>query len=407
MELKTKFQYTYFLHTYKIKDNKYSKYIQKLLKNQNCKLKIFEKEKDINIYKFFTPKVRNQMFSTFNFTKTKRKKLDELPLETKAAILSKEPCIMFEYNIEKDIQGKTIEEQKGIFFKIQKLEIICFNTGICFLSIKTNVENSEYFSDILNFNYKFNKLNSEEAMLDYDRIRIQTDLFEDINTFHAFIQELTGTNFVEMRNINTQGYLMYGYACIDQSHWSNAMDFEKIKGDYIKFVKALPNDNNVSYNSYGMVKLIDKWNYAKLGITKEAVTLFTSSSDLNNYTVLPHEYENQYLYTYILVLYIKTFLNLINMESINSVTARKKFLQFIEELWIQDITNDDIGTVYYNDLKQVLGLDDLFLKVKSQYDVIYKELNVEKDAKANVVMASILVMSLIFNILIYVRLMLK
>ena len=144
MELKTKFQYTYFIHSYKIRDNKYSKYIQRLLKNPKCKLRIFEKHKDIGIYNFFTPKVKNYMFSTFDFTKSKIRRLEELPVETKAAILSKEPCIMFEYDIEKDIQGKA-GEQKGIFFKIRKVEIVCFNTGICMLSLKTDIENSEYF----------------------------------------------------------------------------------------------------------------------------------------------------------------------------------------------------------------------------------------------------------------------
>ena len=78
----------------------------------------------------------------------------ELPIDTKAAILAKNPCTIFEYTIKKDIQGKTAE-RNGIFFKIPKIEIICFNTGICFLCIKTNIEESDKFSDLLNFNYKF------------------------------------------------------------------------------------------------------------------------------------------------------------------------------------------------------------------------------------------------------------
>ena len=78
------------------------------------------------------------MFNSFNWNKTKLARLDELPLDTKAAILAKNPCTIFEYTIKKDIQGK-ISEKNGIFFKIPKIEIICFNTGICFLSIKTNI----------------------------------------------------------------------------------------------------------------------------------------------------------------------------------------------------------------------------------------------------------------------------
>ena len=53
------------------------------------------------------------------------------------------------------------------------------------------------------------------------------------------------------------------------------------------------------------MKVISKWKYAKLGVTKQGVTLFSSSCDMNNYTVFPQEFEEQYLYTYILNIYKK------------------------------------------------------------------------------------------------------
>ena len=81
------------------------------------------------------------MFGTFNYRKNKIKQLEELPLETKAAILARNGCTMFEYTIPRDIQGK-VQEKNGIFFKIPKVEIIYFNTGICFLCVKTNIEES-------------------------------------------------------------------------------------------------------------------------------------------------------------------------------------------------------------------------------------------------------------------------
>ena len=54
MELKTKYQYTYFIYPYAIKESKYTKYLLKLLKDKNCKLRIFRKEKDLNIYSYFS-----------------------------------------------------------------------------------------------------------------------------------------------------------------------------------------------------------------------------------------------------------------------------------------------------------------------------------------------------------------
>src|SRR5699024_5528669 len=134
MELKTNYQYTYFIHPFVIKEGKFQKYIIKMLKDKNCKLKIFKKEKDVRMYKYFLPKTRDFRLSSFSVSETKLKKLEELPIETRAALLSKYGCNIFEYQLKKDIQGK-VEEKNGIFFNIQKIEVICFNTGICFLSI--------------------------------------------------------------------------------------------------------------------------------------------------------------------------------------------------------------------------------------------------------------------------------
>ena len=50
MELKTSYQYTYFIHPFVIKDGHYQKYILKLLKDKDWNLKIFQKEKDFKLY---------------------------------------------------------------------------------------------------------------------------------------------------------------------------------------------------------------------------------------------------------------------------------------------------------------------------------------------------------------------
>ena len=77
MELKTKYQYTYFIHPYVVKETRYIKYLAKLLKDKNCKLKIFQKQKDLKIYQYFLPKIREYLFSSFSFSNAKIKKLEE------------------------------------------------------------------------------------------------------------------------------------------------------------------------------------------------------------------------------------------------------------------------------------------------------------------------------------------
>ena len=195
MELKTRFQYTYFLHTFVINESKYAKYILKLLKEEKFKLRIFQKDKDLEIYTHFLPKIREVLFSTFELEdKNKKEKFDELPIETKAAVLAHYPSITFEYEMKKDMQGKTIDEN-SIFFKIQKVGIILFNTGICFLYLKTNIEESENFADVLNFNYKFRDINQEYNNLkNYDKIKVQADSFENIQELQEFIYNITGPN---------------------------------------------------------------------------------------------------------------------------------------------------------------------------------------------------------------------
>ena len=189
MELKMNYQYTYFIHPFVVKESKYQRYMMKMLKDKNCFLKRFEKEKDLKLYQYFSPKMRDFLFSSFSFTNAKYAKFEELPIETRAGVLAKYPCTIFEYRLEKDIQGKTSREN-GIFFHIQKIEIICFSTGICFLCMKTNIEDSQSFADLLNFNYKFRDIYQETNSLNnYDNIRIQTDSFESAESFIEFINK--------------------------------------------------------------------------------------------------------------------------------------------------------------------------------------------------------------------------
>lgn len=400
MELKTKYQYTYFIYPYVIKENKYTKYLIKLLKDENCKLRIFRKEKDLSLYSYFSHRARNYMFSSFNLSKTKLAKLDELPLDTKAAILAKSPCTMFEYTIKKDIQGKT-SEKNGIFFKIPKIEIICFNTGICFLCIKTNIEESNKFSDVLNFNYKFRDINQEFGnMNNYDNIRVQTDCFADVKYFKEFIESLTGPTTESMKlDIDTERFLTFSYVCVDQENWNNTNEFDQIRGSYIKYLNILPSDNSVNYSKEDM-KIISKWKYAKLGVTKQGVTLFSSSYDMNNYTIFPQQFEEQYLYTYILAMYTKIYLTKINLEFRQGTgikKTRKEFIKFTEDLWINEVTLEDTGSLFYQSLKEVLELNTIYFDTKNKYDILYKEMNIETSAKNNVAITIILIITLIIN----------
>ena len=407
MELKTNYQYTYFILPFVIKEGKYQKYILKMLKDKDFKLKTFQKEKDFKMYQYFLPKTREFLFSSFSLGNSKIKKLEDLPEETRAAILSKYPCNIFEYRINKDIQGK-VEETKGIFFTISKIEIVCFETGVCFLVIKTNVEDDNSFSNILNFNYKFRDINGGTNLEAYDNIRLQTNSFTNAENFRDFIRKITGANLEAVKlDIETERFLTYSYICIDQEAWGNEEDFEKILHQYIRYANILPADNSRKIEKE-KITTISNLKYAKMALSKLGVMLFSSSADMNNYTILPDEFENQYLYTYIINLYKKIYLKRIELQLKNPKTvkkARKKFVDFTKDLWIREITDDETGTILNQKIGEALELENLYSQVKNKYDILYKDLNIEKNRVSTVVIGIVLVISLIFNILNFIFLM--
>ncbi len=403
MELKTKYQYTYFIYPFVIKEEKYQRYLLSLLKDKQISLKLFSKEKDLRLYQYFLPKTSEFLFSSFGLSLAKAKKLEELPDETKAAILSKNPCTIFTYNLKQDIQGKT--EEKGIFFRLSQIEIICFRTGICFLVMKTHIEGSDSFSDVLNFNYKFRMIPQDFAQFgNNDNIHLQTDRFENMEELRDFVQTITGSSAETMKlNIDTQRFLTYSYVCIDQRSWNEQKEFENIESQFTKFANFLPVDNHINYGQEEAVTF-SKWTYAKFGIAKQGVTLFASDADMNNYTLLPDQFENEYFYTYLINVYKKLFLKKIEQEFRKGARlpkTRKQFIEFTKTLWIEEVTEEEVGSCLNHLFCQTMNLDRLYLEMKNQYDVLYKESNIQKNTKALLVLTIVLVIALIVNLAIY------
>ena len=152
MELKTKYQYTYFIYPYIIKQKKLNRYFLSLLKNPSFEMKTFDKEKDEDLYSYFLPKARNTMFWTMGLNRSKLTKFYDLDVATQATLLTEYPCTMFEYSLNEDIQGKA-GKRDGIFFDITNITLVCFNTGICFMLMKTMLEGENSLANICNFNY--------------------------------------------------------------------------------------------------------------------------------------------------------------------------------------------------------------------------------------------------------------
>ena len=136
--------------------------------------------------------------------------------------------------------------------------------------------------------------------------------------------------------------------------------------------------------------------------------MLASSSDMNNYKILPEEYENQYFYTYIFALYKRIYLKKLGLEckeAINKRKTRKKFIDFTKNIWIQEVSENEIGTIINQKLQEVFELDELYYKIKTEYDTMYKELNIEKNSRITIAITIVLVASLLFNVLNFIMLM--
>lgn len=414
MELKVKYQYTYFIKPFLINENKYEKYLLSLLNNKNCKLKIFEKERDLNLYSYFIQNTREYFFPTFSFNRDKINNLERLDNKTKAIVLSKLHCNIFEYNFDTKIQGK-VAENDGIFFNINKIEIICFDTGVCFLAIKTDIENSERFSDLLNFNYRFKDINSDFAKLrDFTNIKIQTDKFSNMTELSNFIDDIIGinNNSIELKDVDlyNKRFFVYTYSCIDQDNWNTEEDFKNIQSDFLRYSNVLSSNDTLDFNMDEFdrnIGIIEQFKYSRFGFTKQSASLMTSSVDINNYTKLLFDYENEYLYTLVISLYQRIYLKKLENEfksrkDINKI--RKKFTKFTKEIWLEEITNSLTGTIFYNKWREVFELQEIYDEIKNKYDIIYKELNIEKSRSTNKIILGALIISLLLNVINFITL---
>ena len=411
MELKTKYQYSYFIYPFIINENKYDKYMLKLLKSENCKIKYFEREKDLSIYTFFLPKVRQYLFWSLDYNGAKRDKFDRLADDTKAAILAKQHCTMFEYNIGNSVQAKIVDKE-GIFFDIANIEIICFNTGVCFILIKTTLPENTKFSEVLDFNYKFKDINS--TLKDVENIRIQTATLKDIKQLSEIIKDICGTGISAKEiNINSDSFITYSYSCINQEDWNETTNPEIIDSNMYRYVNLLRSMDKIDFNDQVQkrkMKTLENWKYIKYGATKQSAVVLTSCTNSDNYTKLPHSFEREYLYLYILTLYKKIYLDKLIYDmktTANFEKIRKKFIKFTQDLWIQEATYDETGSVLSDNWLQTLEIKNKYKQIKDRYDVEYKDYNIEKTKTTNKIITVLLTITLICNFIGFIILYLK
>lgn len=411
MELKTKYQYTYFIYPYLIEQNNYVRYLHKLLKKKECKLKLFDRKKDVGIDSYFLPEIKEKMFWSLDLYQDSIKSYETMDNKMKARLLSKEYCNVFEYVLEKDIPGK-MGEKEGIFFDINKVEIVCFNTGICFLLIKTVLDNNASFSDVLNFNYKFRNIQSKvENTSEYENIKIQTKKLDNMKKFSEFISEIAGTNINAKKiNLDTDRLITYAYTCLSQESWNENTDIAALDKEFEKYRSIKPANEQINNTQYNQVHEY-KEKYLYYGFSNNSNVLLTTDSNIQNYTELLYKYENAQLYHYLYHLHQKIYLKKLNYEfkqSKNFEKIKTRFVNFAKKDWIYEVTNDLNGSIIDKYYRQENNLDETFMRLKSKYDLLYKEYEIGKTNKQHKWLIAIIGMIIVINLIkLWINLMIK
>lgn len=83
----------------------------------------------------------------------------------------------------------------------------------------------------------------------------------------------------------------------------------------------------------------------------------------------------------------------------NFYFVKEKFLSFSRKEWIIEVTNDEMGKVLEQGFVKEQELEEIFFKLKNQYDILYKDYEIEKYEKHNSWMILAFIILLVISII--------
>ena len=392
-EEKFKYQYTYHILPY-IYEGRYDEYLTRLLKDTNIIEYRYDKIKNLEIFSYFKKDILESMFYEFPYKET-----EKISIQKKVNKLLKYESVTFEYDIidkEKNkISMNDIVRVAGneeyynneknignIKFDIEDFKIIVFKSGIAFIILKTVLINTRYISDVMDFNYRFKSILSKRDIIKkLDNIEICL-LGDEVNGFEKLKQIIlnyVGKNKNNKILENNEEFYTFSYLCMDNIYINEENNKNILKNIYLKYSRILQS----SYDTEGLdeetivSKNMTEIKDTNIGITKISSMLLCSGIDPFNFTVLPRDYETKMLYTYIITLYQKLFLVMINKELTSENNKKQKlgrikFNDFISKMWYNEITLSEKGSIYYEYLKKILEINKTFDETQLKYKLIFR-----------------------------------
>lgn len=377
MELKTKYQYTYYIYPFVIKAKEYRNFISRMVIDNNWNIRLFNKTDDEEINSHFLVNAKNTMFPSLNWHESERASFKKLSNKNKINKIISMPSIMFEYKNNKVSKGK-IGEENTIFFEISKINLMCYKDGICFLILKTELDEGENisFRNILNLNYKFRNITPRYISLkDYENIKIQSDKFETIEDIKQFMKKICNVYEDEEKNdLLTDRAFVYSYVCLNESEWNSKRNFDEIRSEFLKYQYVLSGDYLSEFSDkLEFENTYTRWKYSIYGFTKMSGVVFSSAIDHFNFTKLPFYYENVYMYIMIYTYYqrIQYMMFLKDIENIKNKNILKgKLINMIKNASLGQIVNTEHGMNLYTKWTEAFGIKHMQDEVIRLYELI-------------------------------------
>ncbi len=379
---KIKYQYSYFILPYIVNEDRYTEYLKKLLKDNRINLKKYDKIKNLEIFSFFNENFLEFFEYADNITDLDLREGKREGFQALAKKLSKKDLTIFDVDLSQNIQGK-VGEEEGIFFRIDKANIVTTKTGVSFLIFKTIID-SDNLHDLLNFNYRFRELSTDLLEFKkYENIKIQSDTFTEVSDLKNVITELTGLDLNDLtKTTGIDKFYTFSYLCVDNLMWNEKTDFRELQTVFNKYSEVLPAEFNSEFSNVNTaIEVIEDLKYSKIGITNLSSNLFSSGLEIHNFTKIPIEYETTYLYIYIYTIFQKIFLEKVGRDIFLKERYRKAIRDleyFTNNFWGNTITAQDKGVLYIKKLKEVFDLNNKYNEIQNKFEIVYKESRISK-----------------------------
>ncbi len=380
MALKAKYQYTHFIYPFVVEEKDYMNFVNSILKNnKDWNLKIHNYDDDKESYDFFLPYMRRFLFPTLFWDKQAEKNYKIMGEIKKTLAISKLSCATFEYKLDNIKNGSISNDRSygAIQFDISNINLICFKSGICFLDIKTQIEDQDElidFDKILDFNYSFRNLAPRANPNNKKVSRIKANKIDKIENISIFIKSIiSGFETNDIEKIYYDKMFTYSYVCIDS--WEDKKDFEKMKNDFFKFQYVMNSKSTALFNND--CKKLDentysRWEYSLFGFSLESGVVFVSDKEKYNITRMPYNFEKKYFYMLLLALYQRISLMNFSQELLKKDKTKIKglnnrFTKFTHFSWFGQITNSEHGMDMWENWQNAFKLKELFEEVHKEY----------------------------------------